>query len=631
MILTFKNCSKSYGAEIIFDKINWVLDAGEKVALVGPNGSGKTTLLNLITGELDIDEGELSRASSVVIGYFKQDSGLELSNTIAEEMKSGLSEVYEVQSLLDQTSHKMSELVDHDGEDYHQLKEDYNRLQARHDALDGYNAEVRINTILSGMGFGNFSRDTIISSLSGGERTRLSLAKLLLSSPDLMILDEATNHLDFKTLIWLEEYLKNYKGAVIVVSHDRYFLDKVTTKTIEVENNNIVEYPASYTGFVKLKEDRIQRMEKDYEFRNAEIARLKEYHDKNIVRASTSQSAKSRLRMIEHLDDAPPPPIPEKPPYFKFEYRVTPVKDVLDVSNLAMGFGEKTLFENFSMHIMRGERIAIIGENGVGKSTLLKCLVAKQRQKKGSIEWGRNVKVGYFDQDEGDLTGSKTVLDEIWDRHSHKPQLEMRNLLGSLRLTGEEIYKKVDVLSGGERARLKFGILSLENSNVLVLDEPTNHLDIGAKEALDKALIEYDGTVIVVSHDRYLLNHVPTRIIEIFPDKTVDFNGGFDDYMQYISSIKEEKPKEVKEESEASKQYHRTKKQRSLDVAHKKQMQRLEQDIENAEIRMTEIQEEMSSPEVASDFEKLSMLTNEFLEVQKNAEEMFLKWSEMSE
>lgn len=635
MIVTLKNISKSYGGDVIFQNLNWVIENEDKIALVGPNGAGKSTLLNIVSGDLEIDDGELSRSSNLRIGYFKQNSGLCLTNTIGQEMRDALKAVFDLEKEMQQIGLEMSGVSDHTGETYHALQESYNRLQAKYDAADGYNAEVRINTILTGMGFGSFSRATVISTLSGGERTRLSLAKLLLQAPDLLILDEATNHLDFKTLIWLEDYLKSYKGAIIAVSHDRYFLDKVTTKTIEIEQQNIVEYPASYSGFVTLKADRLERMQKDYEYRMAEVARLQDYHDRNIVRATTAASAKSRLRMIEHLDDAPPPPPPPKPPFFQFDATMKPVKDVLDVSDLSLevgdGYSSKQLLSHFNLHVFRDERVAIIGENGVGKSSLLKALVGKLPIQKGEISWGRNVKVTYFDQEDGDLHMDKTALHEIWDRHPTKYELEIRNLLGSLRLTQEDVYKNIGVLSGGEKAKVKLGILSLEKANLMILDEPTNHLDIQAKEALDDALKNYDGTLILVSHDRYLLNHIPTRIIEIFPDKIVSFHGGFDDYMEYMAANKEEKAKEKKEASDGGKQYYRSKKQRSQEVAQKKRIQKLEEDINAAEERMAAIQEEMLAPEVAADFEKLSGLTAELTNLQESIDEMFMEWSALSE
>lgn len=630
MLVSFSEVAKSYGADVIFERVSLNIDKGDKIALIGTNGAGKSTLLNMISGDLDADKGEIYRANGLKIGYFRQNSGLNLNASIAEEMRSALSRVYELEALLLKAGERLGEIVDHDSSDYHAAKEQYDRLQAEYEARDGYGADVRINTILTGMGFGSFDRSTVISTLSGGERTRLALAKLLLESPALLILDEATNHLDFRMLMWLEGYLSSFRGAVIAVSHDRYFLDRVTNQTWEVEEKNIITYPASYSKFLLLKAERLERMQKEYDFRMAEIARLQDYHDRNIVRATTASSARSRLRMIEHLEEAPPPAMPPKPPFFKFETTLKPVKDVLKVQDLSLTVGEapstKTLFEQLDLHITRGEKVAIIGENGVGKSSLLKALVGKLSPQEGEVEWGRNVKLAYFDQEDGDLSMGKTALDELWDRHPTMYEQDVRNLLGSLRLTKEDVYKKVGVLSGGERAKLKLGILTLQHGNVMVMDEPTNHLDIMAKEALDKALFEYDGTLLVVSHDRYFLNRLPTRIIEVFSDRVVSFSGGFDAYIQSGEGQKPEPVKEKPEAAPSANTYHRSKKQRSEEAAAKRRMVQLEQEIHETEEQITRLEQKLGDPAYASDYQVLADTAKELDDTRLLLEGLYEEW-----
>lgn len=630
MLVSLSEVAKSYGAEVIFERISLTIDKGDKIALIGTNGAGKSTLLNMISGDLDADKGDIFRANGLKIGYFRQNSGLNLNASITEEMRSALSRVYELEGLLLKAGERLGEIADHSSSDYHTAKEHYDRLQAEYEARDGYGADVRINTVLTGMGFGSFDRSTVISTLSGGERTRLALAKLLLESPDLLILDEATNHLDFRMLMWLEGYLSSFKGAIIAVSHDRYFLDRVTNQTWEVEEKKIIPYPASYSKFLELKAERLERMQKEYDFRMSEIARLQEYHDRNIVRATTAASARSRLRMIEHLEEAPPPAMPPKPPFFRFETTLKPVKDVLKVQGLSLTVGEgqsaKKLFEELDIHITRGEKVAIIGENGIGKSSLLKALVNRIKAQKGEIEWGRNVRLAYFDQEDSDLSMSKTALDELWDRHPTMYEQDVRNLLGSLRLTKEDVYKKVAVLSGGERAKLKLGIVTLEHGNVMVMDEPTNHLDIMAKEALDKALMEYDGTLIVVSHDRYLLNRMPSRIIEVFADRVVSFNGGFDAYMQSAESQKPEPVKEKPQAATNTNAHYRSKKQRSEEVAAKRRILQLEQEIHEAEVQIGLLEQKLSDPDYSSDYVELAKIAEELDNTRLLLEALYEEW-----
>lgn len=635
MLLTLNGVGKSFGAEKIFENINAAINEGERIALIGPNGAGKTTLLNIIAGG-EFDEGDIARAPDLKVGYLRQNGGLSANGTIESEMRRATGEVWAVEEAMLDTADKMSAL-NHTTDEYKRLEEDYHRLEMKFTSLDGYQAQVRINTVLNGMGFGSFDRKTPVDTMSGGERTRLMLAKLLVEEPKLLILDEATNHLDFKMLAWLEEYLQGYKGAILTVSHDRYFLDRVTDITWEIENLSLVSYPAPYSRYLVLKKERYERMEKEYERYINEVARLQEYADKNMARASTSQSAKSRLRMIEHLDEAQKPYLPPKPPKMNFTPKLRPVSDVLIAEGLeiTVGGGEnkRVLLKNGDIHIKRGERVAIIGENGTGKSTLLKTLEGKLPLQKGNIEFGKNVQLSCFEQDSSDLHSEKTALMELWDRFPLAVEQELRTLLGGLQLIGEEAFKTIGVLSGGERARIKLGIVMLEHGNLLLMDEPTNHLDIPAKQALEEALSAFEGTLVIVSHDRYLLSHLPTRIIRMADGGLESFSGGFEEMQKKLAEREEEKKlsavKPVKTEGEEKKQYYRSKAQRSAEVAAQKRLAQLEKDIEDTEALITETQERMAHPDVCGDYEKLSELSAEITRLEGVLGEYYRQLDEM--
>ncbi|MFV0496947.1 MAG: ABC-F family ATP-binding cassette domain-containing protein [Candidatus Fimivivens sp.] len=635
MLLTLNDIGKSFGAERIFEHINAAINEQDRIALIGPNGAGKTTLLNIIAGFEEPDEGNVARAGTLNVGYLRQNGGLLADGTIESEMKRALQEVYAVEQAMLSAGEQMAH--HHGTSRYADLAREYQRLEAKFASLDGYHAAVKISTVLNGMGFGGFDRATAVSSMSGGERTRLMLAKLLIESPDLLILDEATNHLDFKMLAWLEEYLASYRGAILTVSHDRYFLDRVTNMTWELENLSLVSYPAPYGRYLVLRAERLERMEKEYEWHLQEVARLQDYADRNMARASTASSAKSRLKMIEHLGDAQKPYLPKKPPLIRFEPKSRPVSDVLAVRGLTIAVGEGTqsraLLTGTDIHIKRGERVAVIGENGAGKSTLLKTLIGKLVPAAGELEWGRNVRLSCFEQDSSDLNPDKTALMELWDRFPLSNEHTLRTLLGGLHLEGAEAFKTIGVLSGGERARIKLAIVMMEHGNVLVMDEPTNHLDIPAKEALEEALIKFEGTVVVVSHDRYLLSHLPTRILRIADGRLQSFDCGFEEMqVQLALSTAQEKvamTEKPKTESGSQKAFHRSKAQRSAEVMAQKRLKRLEADIATAEAQLEETQRALADPEVGSDYERLSELTQQIAALEVTLNSYYAEWDQL--
>lgn len=637
MLLTLNDIGKSFGAERIFEHISAAVNEQDRIALIGPNGAGKTTLLNIIAGFEDPDEGSVARAGTLNVGYLRQNGGLSADGTIESEMKRALQEVYAVEQAMLATGEQMAG-EQHGTARYAELEQEYQRLEAKFISLDGYHAAVKISTVLNGMGFGSFERATPVASMSGGERTRLMLAKLLIEAPDILILDEATNHLDFKMLAWLEEYLASYRGAILTVSHDRYFLDRVTNVTWEIENLSLVSYPAPYGRYLALRAERLDRMEKEYEHHIQEVARLQDYADRNMARASTSASAKSRLKMIEHLGEAQKPFVPKKPPLIRFEPKSRPVSDILLARGLTVAVGEgeqrRELLSAADIHIKRGERVAIIGENGAGKSTLLKTLVGKLAPASGELEWGRNVSLSCFEQDSSDLHPDKTALMELWDRFPLSNEHTLRTLLGGLHLEGEEAFKTIGVLSGGERARIKLAIVILEHGNVLVMDEPTNHLDIPAKEALEMALMKFEGTVIVVSHDRYLLSHLPTRILRMADGNLQSFDGGFEEMQAQLAlSIPQEKAEDIAEtskaESSAQKAFYRSKAQRSAEVAAKKRLERLEQDIATTEAALEEAQKQLADPEAGTNYERLTELTQRIADLEVELNGYYAEWDQL--
>ena len=491
---------------------------------------------------------------------------------------------------------------------------------------------MKIKTVLNGMGFADREMDTVCGTLSGGEKTRLALAKLLLTEPGLLMLDEPTNHLDFPTLQWLEDYLQEYKGALVVVSHDRYFLDKICSKMWEVANLHVTAYKGNYTKYMHTREALYERQLKEYEMQRQNVAKLTDYIARNKVRATTAAMAKSREKMLERMEPVKKPPAPLLPVKMAFRYEQEPVKDVLHAEGLTLRAGEdgKILCTGADFDLLKGQKVALVGANGVGKSTFLKALLGKLRPETGSVRWGRNTKVSYFEQEQLDLHPQKTVIGELWDRFPATYEQDLRNVLGGLRFTGESIYKQVGMLSGGEKARLKFAIMMYEGGNVLLLDEPTNHLDLATKEVLDRALMEYEGTILAVSHDRYLLSRMPDHIVEMTPQGFVWYEGGYESYRAKRREAQPERPvREEKPKTENA--FHRTKKQRAEQVARKKRLCEVEQEISDLELAVDTAQEQLGDPEVSSDYQRVSGLCAQIEENRATLAALMEEWAELSE
>lgn len=637
MILAMENLSKSYAANTVLEDITLKIEDNDRIGLIGVNGAGKSTLLRIITGIEQHDEGTLSVSNHAKIGFLQQNSGLESSATIIEEMRKVFADTIKTENDMRRVEKQMAE-CDPNSEEYIKLSEEYTKLHSKFEAQDGYQVEVKIKTILNGMGFADKSPDTVTDTLSGGEKTRLALAKLLLEEPDLLILDEPTNHLDFKTLTWLEGYLSEYKGALLIVSHDRYFLDKLVTSICEIERHKLIRYKGNYSKYLVLKKERLERQQKEYEIQSQQIADMEDYVRRNIVRASTAKSAKSRVAALERMERVEKPQGELKSAKISFKYDRPPVKDVLKVSGIDLRVGEgeqeKLLFDNLDFNVLRGEKVAIIGANGVGKSTFLKVILGKLPHTHGTIEWGKHVNATYFDQEGKQLNPDNTVLDELWNRFPTSYEQQIRNMLGGVLLTGENVYKKVSVISGGERAKLGFAVLMAERGNVLVLDEPTNHLDLDTKEVLDKALCSFDGTIITVSHDRYLLNKLPTRIVEFYPDSTVrEYKGNYDYYLERraIEQQAEQEIVQEKKEKSAKKTGYRTKQQKSADAKRKLRIKELEALIAEYEEEIGKLEASLSEPEVMSDYVKMNEVCQTLEERKAMRSDFEEEWLELIE
>ncbi len=604
MLVSLQDVGVSFGATPVLEGVTAEIQENSRIGLIGANGAGKSTLLNTICGMQEYESGEINRKSGLNIGYLKQNSGLSGENTIWEEMRLVFAPVLKAQEEMERLHGEMADCPP-DSPEYKALSREYDRNLAFFEGNDGYLIDVKIRTILNGMGFEDRDVRTVISTLSGGEKTRLALAKLLLSQPELLILDEPTNHLDFKTLLWLEDHLATYKGAIVVVSHDRYFLDKTVKEIWEVEFNALRIFPGNYTKYKALKVELMARWEKEYEAQQEEIADLNDFIVKNLTRASTSKMAKGRIRRLEHMEIIDRPREYTKEMSLRFDFSRDPVKEVLSVTDLSLTVGEGTerkhLFDHLSFTLERGEKIAVIGENGIGKSSLLHALRGELTPDCGKIRWGQEVKPGYFDQENRQLHPEMTVLEELWSRWPRKTETEIRNMLGRVLLQGEDVYKKVGVLSGGERAKLAFAVLMMERGNFLMLDEPTNHLDLRSKEILEDALREYKGTLLFVSHDRYLLKAVPDRIIEIFSDHVEVFKGNYDYYLEKqqekaASAASQAQTREVRPDKPAPSGY-KTKQQKAEEAKRRARLREVENRVEELEKEIAAVEESLQHPD----------------------------------
>ena len=605
MLITTENVRFGYDDKIILDNISFVISEKERVGLIGANGEGKTTLIKLLTGALSPDEGKIYKKSGLKIGVLEQNGGLESDKTVYEEMQSVFAGVFRaMQSLRD--IEKSLASVPYGGTEFKELSSRYEQLERSIAAADGYNTDVKIKTVLNGMGFSQMYGQKI-STMSGGEKTRLKLCRLLLEEPEILFLDEPTNHLDVTTLFWLEEYLKDYRGAIFTVSHDRYFLDSIVTKILELENCRVTAFRGNYSKYKVLKAEKYEHDCREYEKQQEEIAALKDYVARNIVRATTAKSAQSRVKKLEAMELLEKPLPPPRPPVFSFETTQKSEERALSVSGLSLSAGGKQLFSDAEFEVRRCEKIAVVGENGTGKSTLIRELV---RGRNTAVRWGRFNKIGYYDQENADLDPEETVLGTLWHKHTGLSQTQARALLARAKLSDEDIDKQVKSLSGGERAKLALVLLEAEQANFLVLDEPTNHLDLLAREALEEALKKFEGTLLFVSHDRYFIERLADKILEIDGGKITLHACGYAEYTAAKKAAQESaetaaKAAKAEEKTAAKESGYRSKAERAEEAKKKLKRKETEEKITALEQEIDSLNEEIARPEVAADYKML--------------------------
>ena len=630
IILQANKIERSFAGEVLFDNINLQVDERDRIALVGKNGAGKSTLLKILVGEEEPTSGEINKKKDISLSYLAQDSRFESENTIYDEMLHVFDDLRRTEKQLRQMELEMGEKS---GEDLDKLMSDYDRLSENFRQAGGFTYEADIRAILNGFKFDESMWQMKISELSGGQNTRLALAKMLLEKPNLLVLDEPTNHLDIETIAWLEHYLINYSGALIIVSHDRYFLDKVATITLDLTKHSLDRYVGNYSRFVELKEQKLATEAKNYEKQQKEIAALEDFVNRNLVRASTTKRAQSRRKQLEKMNRLDKPEAGKKSANMTFQSEKTSGNVVLTVENAAIGYDGEVLSEPINLDLRKMNAIAIVGPNGIGKSTFIKSIVDQIPFIKGEKRFGANVEVGYYDQSQSKLTPSNTVLDELWNDFKLTPEVEIRNRLGAFLFSGDDVKKSVGMLSGGEKARLLLAKLSMENNNFLILDEPTNHLDIDSKEVLENALIDFDGTLLFVSHDRYFINRVATHVLELSENGSTLYLGDYDYYVEKKSEVEMIQAEEASTSNQAKESSpvndYQAQKESQKEVRKlMRQIENLEAEIEELESQSQAISEQMLE---TNDAGKLMELQAELDKISNRQEEAMLEWEELSE
>ena len=630
IILQANKIERSFAGEVLFDNINLQVDERDRIALVGKNGAGKTTLLKILVGEEEPTSGEINKKKDISLSYLAQDSRFESENTIYDEMLHVFDDLRRTDKQLRQMELEMGEKS---GEDLDKLMADYDRLSENFRQAGGFTYEADIRAILNGFKFDESMWQMKIAELSGGQNTRLALAKMLLEKPNLLVLDEPTNHLDIETIAWLENYLVNYSGALIIVSHDRYFLDKVATVTLDLTKHSLDRYVGNYSRFVELKEQKLATEAKNYEKQQKEIAALEDFVNRNLVRASTTKRAQSRRKQLEKMERLDKPEAGKKSANMTFQTEKTSGNVVLTVENAAIGYDGEILSEPINLDLRKMNAVAIVGPNGIGKSTFIKSIVDQIPFVKGERRFGANVDVGYYDQTQSKLTPSNSVLDELWNDFKLTPEVEIRNRLGAFLFSGDDVKKSVGMLSGGEKARLLLAKLSMENNNFLILDEPTNHLDIDSKEVLENALIDFDGTLLFVSHDRYFINRVATHVLELSESGSTLYLGDYDYYVDKKAEIEVSQTEEASmsnqaKEASPANDYQAQKESQKEARKLMRQIESLEAEIEELESQSQAISEKMLE---TNDAEKLMELQTELDKISHRQEEAMLEWEELSE
>lgn len=650
MLLQATGITKSYGIQSVLDGISLMVNEKERVGLVGVNGAGKSTFLQILAGEMSYDSGQIHKSKETTIGYLAQNSGLQSDKTIQEEMLAVFAPLLEAEAELRQLEADIADpALAEDPKRYEDLLERYARRSDWFKDHGGYEMNTRIRSVLHGMGFGEFAPDTPIATLSGGQKTRLALARILLQAPDLLMLDEPTNHLDIETLTWLEDYLRGYAGGILVVSHDRYFLDRLVTTIVEIERHQSRKYSGNYSRYMELKAAEYEIRMKQYEKQQDEISRMEDFVQRNIVRASTTKRAQSRRKALDKMERIDKPLGDLKKASFSFEPDFMSGKEVLQVREVTVAFndGATPLFRNASFELRRGETAALIGPNGIGKSTLLQCMTGTREPSAGTVNWGTKVKIAYYDQEQTRLNPRNTVLEELWSEYPMLEEARIRTILGNFLFSGEDVLKRIAALSGGEKARVALSKLMLRGANMLILDEPTNHLDLVSREVLEAALMDFEGTLLFISHDRYFLNKMAERVLELHPAGIDQYLGNYDDYIEKkreLEAIAEEEAElaAAKSSRTADSEAAGAEKGTSLSYEADKQAKReernrqrriseLEENIAKLEEAIAGIEHEMTKPEVYQDYMALQEHESELKSKKGQLGELFSEWEKLAD
>ncbi|WP_117149618.1 ABC-F family ATP-binding cassette domain-containing protein [Paraliobacillus zengyii] len=640
ILMQVNNLVKRYGAELILSNIKLEIQTNDRIAIVGRNGAGKSTLLKVMAGLLSYDEGEIHKPKDVSLGYLAQNTGLETNETIWAEMLHVFEDLIKKETALRKMELQMGDpAIIQDEKRYQQLLAQYDIQQQAFKMEGGYHYEADIKSVLNGLHFQDYDLETPINTLSGGQKTRLALGKLLLSKPSILILDEPTNHLDIETLTWLEGYLNNYDGAVVIVSHDRYFLDKTTKTVYEISRNQSKKYHGNYTKYLEQKAVDYELEMKQFEKQQTEIKKLEDFVQKNLVRASTTKRAQSRRKQLEKMDRLDQPSGDESSATFSFNINRRSGNDVLKINNLAFRYNkdEETIFSDLTFQTNRGDRIALVGPNGVGKTTLLKTIIDELEPSSGSIDIGSNVQIGYYDQEQANLSSIKSVLMELWDDYPTVNEKDIRTVLGNFLFSGDDVLKSVNSLSGGEKARLALAKLMMQKANLLVLDEPTNHLDLDSKEILEVALLEFPGTLIFVSHDRYFINEIASQVIEMQPDGATIFLGDYDYYLEKkqeafeLKKLEEQTSNQVTKTKDVKTNFHTDKEKKQTQRKKERRITEIENKIEVLEQEIAENEDLLCQPEIFQDHEKALELTEKNDQNNKQMEDLMEEWELLQE
>ena len=624
MLLQIKSATFKYGDVTIFNNVNLDINEGDSIGLVGANGAGKSTLLGCISDELQLFSGSIYRKNGLTIGYLKQNCDFVSTNTVFVEMMS----VFAYQTQLVEQIKGIAEQMancDFNSSEYKALADKYNRLTVEADVTEAYQSELKVKTVLTGMGMMEFA-DRVVSTLSGGEKTKAALCKLLLQRPELMILDEPTNHLDYKTLDWLETFLSDKKSTLLVVSHDRYFLDKLCTTMWDIQHQQVVAYKGNYTKYKVLKAERRENERRAYEAQQREIDKLTDYIQRNKARASTADMAKSRENTLNKMERLDAPKADERPPRFAFSYTSEPSEFPLTIQHLTLGYEHKQLLVDGQLQIRRGQKVALLGLNGVGKSTLIKRIASASPQDVGKVIFGKNVCMGYYDQENVNLQSNLRVIDQLWFDNTRMSQTEVRSLLAQVSLGADDVYKLVSDLSGGERAKLGLAMIMAKDCNLLLLDEPTNHLDLPSREALEEALKAYTGTLLYVSHDRYFVNSISNVIAELADCKIQLYEGNYDDFLTRKNTPTES----VKAAPKPVQSTYRNAKQRAEETNRARKLKELETRITELESEVEQLNGQMATPEIASDYAKLSQVMERLKQVNAELEQTLAEWENLA-